>query len=641
VSAPAFGTLGTLFGSSTASPAFAVPASVAANDIIVVYAFLDSTVTVSAMPSGFAHAAGSPRTVASGGGFGQHSLVAMWKRATAGDTGTYGFTLSGSTFVYGNAVRYTGAITTGDPWDTTATGDGGAVNLTTAPAVSLTTLGADRLLCYGATNFNGDGGTWTAPTGFAQRQGGVNTTNCEISDLVQTSAAGTGSLSATQTASGFMGAWLGALIGTTGAASSIPPPAARAVPSRDPGEAWWLQRDLRDANTVATAANPLPSPLDVAYGAGGPIWWQRGGAVDAALRTWAPQQRTSDSPTLLDPTPPGAAPPPPRPPAPAAPPPAPARTVQTRDYGDAQWLQAPRRDPLLLTTAQLENELLGGDGTGPRASAPATNAPHWWMPQQPARQAFTPGLLDTAELEGPLLAGDLRRHGHAAVYTDRRAVPQQRQYVSDPSFYPALATSDPLALAYGAGGHYWLLYNQAALAMDRREVPQQRAYVSDPQLLATALLEGPLLGGGDTARHLTWLVDRREAPQQRIYTDPAELASALLEGVLLGGGDTGRHATWFADRRLAPQQPARYVPQVALVPADPLLLAGATGGDRWRRLLLAATHADRRQAGLQPPRWTIYVTDHQCVTPRPSTGTTARGSGITARLDTGITEAPC
>jgi hypothetical protein len=237
--------------------------------------------------------------------------------------------------------------------------------------------------------------------------------------------------------------------------ADIPNSPQRAIIVRDPGKAWWQQRDRRDANTVATAANPLPSPLDVAFGAGGPIWWQRGGAVDAAPRTWTAQQRPASDPSLLAPA--------------AAAPPAPAlRTVQGRDYGEAQWLQLPRRDQ--ITTALLENELLGGAETITRVTSPVTNAPRWWMPQQPKRDATTPGLLDTAELEGPLLAGDLRRHGHAAIYTDRREVPQQPARLA----FAGDVLADPLALT----GDRWFRRLLPATHSNRRQtVPQRIALV--------------------------------------------------------------------------------------------------------------------------------------------------------------------
>src|SRR5438034_910141 len=95
---PVFGSIGTLFAAATSTPAFVVPANVAADDIIVVAFFADvSTTTISAFPSGFAACENSPRTVNAGGG-GNHAIHVAWKRATGADTGTYSFTLSASVF---------------------------------------------------------------------------------------------------------------------------------------------------------------------------------------------------------------------------------------------------------------------------------------------------------------------------------------------------------------------------------------------------------------------------------------------------------------------------------------------------------------------------------------------------------------
>lgn len=225
MSAPTFGTIGTLHAATTSTPAFAVPASVASGDIIVVAFFADvSTTTISTFPTGFAAAENSPRTV-NAGGAGNHAIHVAWKRATGADTGTYTFTLSASVFVYGNAVRYTGAVASGNPWDSpTAAGDGGNTGSTTTPDIAVTTAGPDRMLFFAGSNFGGDTGTWTAPTGFSERQGGANTTNLEISDKVQAAQGGSGNTHATLTVSDKVGDWLGALIGTTVAADSIPVP---------------------------------------------------------------------------------------------------------------------------------------------------------------------------------------------------------------------------------------------------------------------------------------------------------------------------------------------------------------------------------------------------------------------------------
>jgi len=216
VSAPAFGSIGTLLGTTTSTPAFAVPASVANGNIIVVAFFAgDNAVTVTGRPAGFAAAENSPRTV-NAAGTEDHVLHVEWKRATGADSGTYDFTLSASVFVYGNAVRYTGCVAAGNPWDTpTAAGDGGAVDSTTTPDIAVTTAGPDRLLAFFGTNWNADSGTWSPPSGFTEREGGVNRTTLEISDKVQALAGGSGATHATSTASDSVGDWLGALIGTT------------------------------------------------------------------------------------------------------------------------------------------------------------------------------------------------------------------------------------------------------------------------------------------------------------------------------------------------------------------------------------------------------------------------------------------
>jgi len=325
------------------------------------------------------------------------------------------------------------------------------------------------------------------------------------------------------------------------AAATIPYNPQRTTPTRDPGEAWWIQRDRRDANTVATAANPLPSPLDSAWQAGSRYWHLYGDAADAAARTWQSLQRnTASDPSLLTPA--------------TAVQYCPPRQTASRDYGEIQWAQRRPTDPSLLATALLENELLGGAGMAQRANTAATNAPRLWTPQQPQREGYSPGLLDQAELEGVLLGGaESAKRNLPATHADRREGPQQRLYISDPSFYPTTAPTDPLTLAWGAGGTYWLIYNVAALNVDRREAPQQRRYISDPGLLATALLENELLVGN--RRHGTW------------FARPISIR--------------GRAGTGILD-----------------IPADPLQLTA----DLLLRILLPATHADRRQAGQQRPQ---------------------------------------
>lgn len=131
----------------------------------------------------------------------------------------------------------------------------------------------------------------------------------------------------------------------------------------------------------------------------------------------------------------------------------------------------------------------------------------WWGVDDSAFYAWAtlpgpsdPNLLAQAPVNAdPTLLGWLPNwmtHGEAATHGERRLVPQQRAYISDPSTYPAAPATDPLTLAYGAGGGYWHLYNRIGDLVERREYPAQRAYVSDPRLLGTALLENELLAAG-------------------------------------------------------------------------------------------------------------------------------------------------
>lgn len=372
------------------------------------------------------------------------------------------------------------------------------------------------------------------------------------------------------------------------ALGGIPYSPPRTVQGRDPGETWWIQRDRRDANTVGSAANPLPSPLDTTsryphlYGD-----WTRPAA--------RPQQRPiyDQSPFVAVAT---------------TIPPTATRTVVARDPGETWWQQRPGRDPAMLGQPQLENELLGAADTAKRYLEPATHAPRWWMPQQPPRVATTPGLLDTALLESPLLgaADDLRRHAAPPDYYDRRLVPQQRVYVSDPSL---LATAE-LENELLGGATTALRYLLPATNADRREMPLQRPYISDPSFYPTVAATDPLTVAWGAGGPLWWLyntaaaqVDRREVPQQRRYvSDPALLVSALLENELLGSADDLRRRVFAAANWPRPNPLAiRAAVALGAPDADPLTLTG----DAMRRVM-AAAYADRREMPAQPPRWTLY-----------------------------------
>lgn len=206
---PAHASTGTYLEGSFAVPAFAVPAGVAAGDVVVIPIYVNATTTVAAYPAGFAEAENSPQDNVSGN---RHSLHVVWKRATAADTGTYDFTLSTPDFVSGAALRYTGCAVSGSPWDSPTDGAVDVTDGNTTPAVAVTTQGPGRLLVWAGTCWAG--GTWTPPSGFAERidQGvGLLTAADAAQDAVGASGAVTGVCTGTSKRS----AWLGALAGAT------------------------------------------------------------------------------------------------------------------------------------------------------------------------------------------------------------------------------------------------------------------------------------------------------------------------------------------------------------------------------------------------------------------------------------------
>jgi hypothetical protein len=547
--------------------------------------------------------------------------------------------------------------------NTTAMCDGSAATLTgTASSTgspSYTSTASNEYLVSAYGDF-GSGNTVVISGGWSADTHNVNSSgnsNCMVQFKNSTNGAETDGFTTADA-----GGWAVAevafqLAAAAGGVTYVPPRYGQAAPV---SPAPWSQRDRRDANTVATAANPLVSPLDTAWQADARYWHLYGDTAARDRRAYFTQRNYGWDPLLL-------------------------ATAELEgnllgggDYG-RQFLaathydrrevpQQPARlaDPVLITTAELEGALLGGADTARHYTWYADRRE---VPQQ-RPYVSDPLLLTTAELENELLGGaETWLHYVTAAYYDRREVPQQRPYISDPSFYPSSAPTDPLTVAWGAGGPYWHLYNRAADIADRREYLYQRLYQSDPLLLATALLENELLGGAETGKYyrtpathadrrevpqqrpyisdpsfypagavtdpltVAWgaggnywhlynraadATDRREGPQQRPYiSPPLLLATALLENELLGGAGTAQRygSAAYYDRREVPQQRGPVALVTPPVPFDPLLAAWA---DLTRRYLLAATHADRRlypqqrlyfPVPLPPPPFTVgYLT---------------------------------
>jgi hypothetical protein len=191
VAVPVLASVGTyLTGATSTSANFAVPAGVAANDIIVVVMYDQDISGPPGRPSGFVQL---DRPIAS-----NFQTDISWKRATGADTGTYNFTLA-SQWREGCALRITGCPTTGNPFEVFASDINAASTAT--PAVAVTTTQFDESLLWVGGSF--DVGAWVQPSGFTES---VDTGGAiGIAWLNWAIPAATGPITGTQTSSSHTG----------------------------------------------------------------------------------------------------------------------------------------------------------------------------------------------------------------------------------------------------------------------------------------------------------------------------------------------------------------------------------------------------------------------------------------------------
>lgn len=212
---PSFRAAGAMNNTVSTTASFAVPAGVAADDIIVIPIYVDSTNTITGMPTDFTEAPSSPLAYGAGGV--QSNVHVVWKRATGADVGTYDFTFNTSTYRAGMAHAYSSCVASGNPWDTLAGVPAASTAVdngvgTVTPPVSFTTTGAGRKLVFVGTDWSG--GLWTPPTGFTERMDAGDHVHT-LADMDQAAAGSSGSVTATCVGSNKRSAWLGALIGVS------------------------------------------------------------------------------------------------------------------------------------------------------------------------------------------------------------------------------------------------------------------------------------------------------------------------------------------------------------------------------------------------------------------------------------------
>lgn len=253
MAAPTFGAAGTyLAGSFTSGAAVAVPTGTAAGQVVLVFIYVESGNGTISGPAGFTQKASIDGT--------NHDLEIWWKRCTGTDSGTYAFTWSGNPWREAVAVRFSGCITTGDPFDVTSTntGTGG-----TTPAVSATTTVADTLKVWAATNFNG--GAWTPPSGWTERVdtgGGIG-----AATLAQAAAGATGSVTGSSAGGAAVSlAFLGALKPPASSGTNAPATVAPVSATGQPATATVAP--ATGGGGIATAGQAATSQVRPAGGGG-------------------------------------------------------------------------------------------------------------------------------------------------------------------------------------------------------------------------------------------------------------------------------------------------------------------------------------------------------------------------------------
>lgn len=200
----AFRSSSQLVGSNTTSAAVPVPTGAASGDIAVVAIYMESTATITTVPSGFQTPAKADlQTSATSRG----RLVVYWKRLTAGDTGTYTFSWSGATWRSAACGLWSGRVASGDPFDGTVGTGESTTTVSASPAVSTTPSGSNGDAVFFATDFTG-GNSWTPPTNYTERQDNDEIT---LASRDAVASGSTGSVTATLNVSGFSKAFVGVL----------------------------------------------------------------------------------------------------------------------------------------------------------------------------------------------------------------------------------------------------------------------------------------------------------------------------------------------------------------------------------------------------------------------------------------------
>jgi hypothetical protein len=217
--APTIGAIGArLTGTETTTAQVAVPPGVVVDSVVVVTicrnSFAASYDPLTSVAAGFTLVDDNPGRASHNSGV-TTVMDVLWKRATGADSGTYDFGWTDSAYRVAFAARIDGCRTTDDPFEADdGAAQAGTAPTTDTPALSVTTIGTDRLLLWAATSW--DSGTWTMPTGFTQQVSDVSFDLLTCGTKNQAVAGGSGSLVGSQPGSSAHAAWVGAFVGEGG-----------------------------------------------------------------------------------------------------------------------------------------------------------------------------------------------------------------------------------------------------------------------------------------------------------------------------------------------------------------------------------------------------------------------------------------
>jgi hypothetical protein len=187
MASPTFGAAGTyLSGTTSTTAAIAVPTGAAADEVMLAFIYIESTTAITP-PSGFTLVDRASNT-----GAGANDLAVYWKRCTGADSGTYSFSFS-SSYREAACCRFSGCITSGNPYDVVGKAAASSSPGGVTPASSNTTTVVDTLQVFAATNFNGS--PWTPPTSYTERVD--SSADLTVATLAQAAIGASGSITAT------------------------------------------------------------------------------------------------------------------------------------------------------------------------------------------------------------------------------------------------------------------------------------------------------------------------------------------------------------------------------------------------------------------------------------------------------------